>query len=102
MKITDRIALLKAGYTKDDISAMLEEDKKALESESNNVEPEIKDNYAEVLVSLANEVKTLKETMQETNRNNVDTLAPTHNVDDAMKILEGLINPQAVNNKEEK
>ena len=102
MKITDRIALLKAGYTKEDINTMLEEERQALETEKaeTDKEPELNNNYAEVLVTLANEVKTLKETMQATNRDSVDTLAPSHTVDDAMKILEGLINPQAINKED--
>ena len=98
MKITDRLALLKAGYTKEDIATMLEEDKKAIETEE--VKPELPDDYANVLVSLANEVKNLKETVQASNRDKVDTIAGNNKVNEAMDILEGLINPQK-NIKEE-
>lgn len=98
MKISERLALLKAGYTKDDINAMLEDDKKALEQEVEK--PELPDDYATVLVGLANEVKNLKETVQASNRDNVDFIASNNKVDEAMSILEGLINPNA--NKEDK
>ena len=98
MKISERLALLKAGYTKDDINNMLEEDKKALEQEVEKTE--LPDDYATVLVGLANEVKNLKETVQASNRDNVDFIASNNKVDEAMSILEGLINPNA--NKEDK
>lgn len=94
MKITDRIALLKAGYTKEDITAMIEEEKNQEDLKPDLHEEKLNNDYAEVLVNLASEVKSLKETMQATNRNNVDQLAPnTSRVEEAKKILEGLINP---------
>lgn len=98
MKISERLALLKAGYTKEDINTMLEEEKQILESEPQD-KPELPDDYANVLVSLANEVKNLKETVQASNRNSVDFVASNNKVDEAMNILEGLINPKK--NKEE-
>lgn len=101
MKITERIALLKAGYTKDEIAAMLEEDKKQVkDDETKDDKEKNNDTYADVLISLANEVKNLKETMQASNRDGVDTLA-SNKVDEAKKILEGLINPIKDDKKED-
>ena len=101
MKITERIALLKAGYTKDEITAMLEEEKQVKKVETEDDKEKDNTTYAEVLVSLANEVKNLKETMQASNRNSVDTLASNNKVDEAKKILEGLINPVKNDKKED-
>lgn len=100
LKITERLALLKAGYSKEDIASMLEEEKQAQEVKPEETTEDTRATYEEVLVSLANEVKSLKETMQATNRNNVDTIASVNKVDEAKKILEGLINPLN-DNKEE-
>lgn len=100
LKITERLALLKAGYSKEDIASMLEEEKQAQEVKPEEATEDTRATYEEVLVSLANEVKSLKETMQATNRNNVDTIASVNKVDEAKKILEGLINPLN-DNKEE-
>ena len=91
MKIIDRLALLKAGYTKQDIADMIEEEKAIEEVEDKP--NELPESYSDVLISLAQEVKDLKETMQESNRNAVDNIAPNHTVDEAMDILKGLINP---------
>lgn len=100
LKITERLALLKAGYSREDIASMLEEEKQAQEVKPEEATEDTRATYEEVLVSLANEVKSLKETMQATNRNNVDTIASVNKVDEAKKILEGLINPLN-DNKEE-
>lgn len=99
MKIKDRLALLKAGYSKDDITAMIEEEAKAVDTEE-TPKATMPDEYSSVLVSLANEVKNLKETVQATNRDNVETIASKSKVNEAMDILEGLINPQAKNKEE--
>ena len=99
MKITERLALLKAGYTKDDITAMLEEEK--LQAENEEVKPldTMPDEYANVLQALASEVKGLKETVQASNRDNVSVLGTSDKAKEVNDILEGLINP--IKNKEE-
>lgn len=100
MKITERLALLKAGYTKEDIASMLEEEKQAQENVEAVDQTVKEDNTSnDVLVALANEVKSLKESMQAFNRNNVDTIASSDKQDEVKKILEGLINP--IQNKED-
>ena len=60
MRINERLALLKAGYSKDEINAMIDDDLKQVEVK----EPEensVKDDYMKVISTLANEVKDLKE-----------------------------------------
>ena len=99
LKITERLALLKAGYSKEDIASMLEEEKQAQEVKPEEATEDTKATYEDVLVSLANEVKSLKESMQAFNRDNVDTIASPNKQDEVKKILEGLINP--IQNKED-
>ena len=101
MKILDRITLLKAGYSKDDINAMIEEEAKELKEKGTDEKgTELNENYKDVLISLANEVKTLKESIQDNNLKNVELTGPTNTVDEAVRILGGLINPQI--NEEDK
>ena len=99
LKITERLALLKAGYSKEDIAGMLEEEKQAQEVKPEEATEDTRATYEDVLVSLANEVKSLKESMQAFNRDNVDTIASPNKQDEVKKILEGLINP--IQNKED-
>lgn len=62
MKITERLALLKAGYTKDEINAMIDEDHKAddLQPEEAPAENDKLKDYIDVISALAGEVKDLK------------------------------------------
>lgn len=99
MKLKDRLALLRAGYSKDEIALLIEEDKNVEEVEQAKEEASNKE-YPDALVALANEVKNLKETFQASNRDQVETIASSNKVNEAMDILEGLINPSA-NKKEE-
>lgn len=68
MKLSERLALLKAGYSKDEINAMIEDDAKE-SKETPKDEPE--DNGAgdmmKVMAALANEVKDLKTAMYKKN-----------------------------------
>lgn len=94
MKISERIALIKAGYTKDEINSMIAED---VEASKDPKEPE-KDNndnndYMKVLSVLANEVKDLKEAMYSSNINN-SNIDKGSNVIKAEDILSSLINPK--------
>ena len=68
MKLSERLALLKAGYSKDEINAMIEDDAK----ESKNAPKDApEDNGAgdmmKVMAALANEVKDLKTAMYKKN-----------------------------------
>ena len=68
MKLSERLALLKAGYSKDEINAMIEDDAKE-DKETPKDAPE--DNGAgdmmKVMAALANEVKDLKTAMYKKN-----------------------------------
>ena len=91
MKLSERLALLKAGYSKDEINAMIEDDAK----ESNEPKEVPEDNGAgdmmKVMAALANEVKDLKtaiykENIAKTESNKGGQLK-------AEDILASLINP---------
>ena len=60
MRINERLALLKAGYSKDEINAMIDDDLKQVEVKEPEDNP-VKDDYMKVISALANEVKDLKE-----------------------------------------
>ena len=60
MKISERLALLKAGYSKDEINAMIDDDLKQVDVKEPEENP-VKDDYMKVISALANEVKDLKE-----------------------------------------
>ena len=68
MLIKERLALLKAGYSKDEINAMIDADQNAVD-ESPEVSPvEDKANdYMKVISALAGEVKDLKEAVYKQN-----------------------------------
>lgn len=62
MKIAERLALLKAGYSKDEINAMIDADQQAIENVPDVVpEEDKKEDYMKVISALAGEVKDLKE-----------------------------------------
>ena len=95
MKISERLALLKAGYTKEDIAEMIGEEAKAPEQ---GAEPEAEvqpdDRYMDVISSLAQEVRSMKEAMQATNLTN-DVVKDVSPLDKASEILASLINQPA-------
>lgn len=95
MKISERIALIKAGYSKDEITEMVKEEKMETPAED---KPEVPEEYRDVLITLANEVKTLKEAVQRKNVQQAEAKAPSTQ-DDVIKILGSLVDPSL--NKEE-
>ena len=99
MKITERIALIKAGYTKDEISQMIEEDRK--DEEVKPEEPKTDSRYEEIITALAQEVKSMKETIQKDNIDNTVVKARSP-IDEASEILASLINTPATSKKEDK
>lgn len=66
MKLSERIALLKAGYNKDEIAAMIEEDKAVDPAPAQEESAPVND-YMKVISALASEVKDLKEAVYTTN-----------------------------------
>jgi len=91
MKLSERLALLRAGYSKDEINTMIEDDAK----ESKEPKEVPKDNGAgdmlKVMAALANEVKDLKTAIYKEN------IAKTESKQGgqlkAEDILASLINP---------
>ena len=100
MKISERIALLKAGYSKDEISAMIAEEAAEAKAAPAEESAPVSDAYAEAITALAGEVKKLKEGIQLNNINNTEIEKPRASIDDALAILGGVINPD-FNKKEE-
>lgn len=78
MKLAERLALLKAGYSKDEINALIDEDQKAAELEPEVVPAEEKPNdYMKVISALAGEVKDLKEAVYAKNIQQTEIKMPT-------------------------
>ena len=101
MKISERLAFLKAGYSKDEINKMIEEDTQAPaeENKETNTSPQI-EQLMTVISSLADEVKTMKKAIQ--TKNIQDTSIPSGNENDIDRILSSLINPETTNTKGDK
>ena len=78
MKLAERLALLKAGYSKDEINALIDEDQKAEELEPEVVPAEEKPNdYMKVISALAGEVKDLKEAVYKQNIQQTEIKMPS-------------------------
>ena len=78
MKLAERLALLKAGYSKDEINALIDEDQKAEELEPEVVPVEEKPNdYMKVISALAGEVKDLKEAVYKQNIQQTEIKMPS-------------------------
>lgn len=111
LKLTERLQLLKAGYSKKEIEALAEaEAKEVVEDvtstedsviEENNKEGTGIDKYMEVITNLTNEVKELKNNIYQNNINNTELKGTESLENEADKILASIINPLN-NNKEEK
>ena len=68
MKLSERLALLKAGYSKDEINAMIEDDaKESKETPKEAPEDNGNGDMLKVMAALANEVKDLKTAMYKKN-----------------------------------
>ena len=68
MKLSERLALLRAGYSKDEINAMIEDDaKESKEAPKEAPEDNGAGDMMKVMAALANEVKDLKTAMYKKN-----------------------------------
>lgn len=67
MKLNERLALLKAGYSKDEIAAMIEEDKAVDPAPVQEEASAPVNDYMSVISALASEVKDLKEAVYSKN-----------------------------------
>ena len=91
MKLSERITLLRAGYSKDEINALIEDD--AEEAKKTPAEPENTgaDDMMKVMAALANEVKDLKTAMYK--KNIAESEGKKDGAIKAEDILASLINP---------
>ena len=91
MKISERLALLRAGYTKAEINEMIDADANAPAEQPEAVTPAADDGVMRVMSALASEIKDLKTAVQKENIANttLQTGAPMK----AEDILASLINP---------
>ena len=91
MKISERLALLKAGYSKEEISALIDDELK-----ENDKAPEDQkvDDFMTVITALADEVKGLKKAVQTQNLQDTKVSGNDSGPDEIDKILQSIINPQ--------
>lgn len=92
MKIAERIALLKAGYTKAEINSMIDEDAQTVSEPVQDVEgPKPEEGVMKVLSAMASEIKDLKTAMYKENiANSTVQIGGQPTAED---ILASLINP---------
>ena len=72
MKISERLALLKAGYTKEEINSMIDDDQAVEEPKDVTPTEEKVGDYMKVISALAGEVKDLKEAVYKNNIQNTE------------------------------
>lgn len=92
MNIKDRIILLKGGYSKKEIDAMIEEDAKSTEGTGAEENKNVSDEFMNLLTNLTNEVKSMKSAMHQENINDTK-IKEGNTIDDAYDILSSIINP---------
>lgn len=97
MKLSERITLLKAGYSKEDINNMIEEDKASEAAPAEDPKLAESNDYMKVLSVLANEVKDLKEAVYSSNI--TSSSVEGNKVIKAEDILGALINPKMEEDK---
>lgn len=111
LKLSERLQLLKAGYSKKEIEALAEAEAKELVKDPEDItsadvveekkeEGASTDKYMEVINNLVNEVKELKTNIYQNNINNTEIKGTESLEKEADEILASIINP--LNNKEEK
>ena len=95
MNIKERLTLLKAGYSKDEINAMLDEEKKAPSEEKPDgpAEQTGAADFMAVVSALAEEVKGMKKAMQSDNLKKTEIEGQQNQKDQIDAILQSLINP---------
>lgn len=98
MTIKERLALLKAGYTKDEINSMIDDEKKVPDEEPKAEETKATD-FMNVITALADEVKGLKKAVQTENIENTKMGTDT-GIDEIDKILSSVINPNTTKKEE--
>lgn len=89
MKISERLALLKAGYSKDEINAMIDDDAAKIEEPAQEEKPQPVDDYMNVIKALASEVKDLKEAVYSENirKTEISSASSTKSAEDILAEL---------------
>ena len=77
MKIKERLALIKAGYSKEEINSMIDEESVNETPVEEKEEKAPVEDYMNVIKALANEVKDLKEAVQTENINRTEIKTAT-------------------------
>lgn len=94
MKLSERLTLLKAGYSRDEINAMIDEDAKIAEEAPEQPEAAPEDSaMLKVMSALANEVKDLKTAVYKQNIANTEQISDKGVQQKAEDILASLLNP---------
>ena len=94
MTIKERLALLKAGYSKDEINAMIDEEKTPVEQTEEQTESKTDvPDFMAAVTALAEEVKGMKKAMQKENLKNTEIDGTETTKDQVDKILQSIINP---------
>ena len=94
MKLSERLTLLKAGYSRDEINAMIDEDAKIAEEAPEQKEAVPEDSaMLKVMSALANEVKDLKTAVYKQNIANTEQISDKGVQQRAEDILASLLNP---------
>ena len=97
MNIKERLTLLKAGYSKEEINAMIDDEKNApsdqpAEPADEKVAADVSD-FMSVVSALAEEVKGMKKAMQADNLKKTEIEGSGSMQDQVDKILQSIINP---------
>ena len=89
MKINERLALLKAGYSKEEINAMIDEDMAKVEEPAEQPKADPVEDYMNVIKALASEVKDLKEAVYSENirKTEISSASSTKSAEDILAEL---------------
>lgn len=93
MKLSERLTLLKAGYSREEINAMIDEDAKIAEEATEQETVPEDSAMLKVMSALANEVKDLKTAMYKQNIANTEQISDKGVQQRAEDILASLLNP---------
>ena len=104
MNIKERLTLLKAGYSKEEINAMIDEEKSsdqqpAEQPAEDKTAADVTD-FMSVVSALAEEVKGMKKAMQNENLKKTEIEGQKSMQDQVNDILQSIINPVEENKKE--
>ena len=96
MNIKERLTLLKAGYSKEEINAMIDDEKSSDQPAEQPAEDKTAANVADfmsVVSALAEEVKGMKKAMQNDNLKKTEIEGQKTMQDQVNDILQSIINP---------